>query len=136
MVLRLPPMEGFGTTVRVKNGLPLAGHGAQAVRDAIAAKITALPEHLRKTLTWDQGAETAQHAQLRIDAGMEIHFCDPHSPWLRGTDENTNGLLRQYFPQGDRPGPLRRARARRGRCHPQQPAPQDTRMEDTNRGTR
>jgi IS30 family transposase len=98
MLLHLPPMEGFGTTVRVKNGPPLAGHGAQAVRDAIAAKITALPEHLRKTLTWDQGAEMAQHAQLRIDTGVEIYFCDPHSPWQRGTDENTNGLLRQYFP--------------------------------------
>ena len=100
MLLHLPPMEGFGTTVRVKNGLPLAGHGAQAVRDAIAAKITALPEHLRKTLTWDQGAEMAQHAQLRIDTSVEIYFCDPHSPWQRGTDENTNGLLRQYFPKG------------------------------------
>jgi IS30 family transposase len=100
MLLHLPPMDGFGTTTRVKNGPPLAGHGAEAVRDAIAAKITTLPEHLRKTLTWDQGAEMAQHRQLRIDTGVAIYFCDPHSPWQRGTDENTNGLLRQYFPKG------------------------------------
>ena len=100
MLLHLPPMEGFGTAERVKNGPPLAGHGAQAVRDAIGAKITTLPEQLRKTLTWDQGAEMAQHAQLRIDTGVAIYFCDPHSPWQRGTDENTNGLLRQYFPKG------------------------------------
>jgi IS30 family transposase len=100
MLLHLPPMDGFGTTERVKNGPPLAGHGAEAVRDAIAAKITTLPEQLRKTLTWDQGAEMAQHRQLRIDTGVAIYFCDPHSPWQRGTDENTNGLLRQYFPKG------------------------------------
>jgi transposase, IS30 family len=81
MLLHLPPMEGFGTTVRVKNGPPLAGHGAEAVRDAIAAKITTLPEQLHKTLTWDQGAEMAQHTQLRIDTGVAIYFCDPHSPW-------------------------------------------------------
>jgi IS30 family transposase len=100
MLLHLPPMEGFGVGERVKNGPPLAGHGAEAVRDAIAAKITTLPEQLRRTLTWDQGTEMAQHAQLRIDTGVAIYFCDPHSPWQRGTDENTNGLLRQYFPKG------------------------------------
>jgi IS30 family transposase len=100
MLLHLPPMEGHGTGVRVKNGPPLAGHGAQAVRNAIAAKIVLLPEQLRRSLTWDQGAEMAQHVQLRIDTGLEIYFCDPQSPWQRGTNENTNGLLRQYFPKG------------------------------------
>jgi IS30 family transposase len=74
------------------------GHGAEIVRDAIAAKIATLPEQLRKSLTWDQGAELAQHVQLRIGTGLAIYFCDPRSPWQRGTNENTNGLLRQYFP--------------------------------------
>jgi IS30 family transposase len=99
MLLHLPRMEGHGRP-RVHNGPALAGHGAQAVRDAIASSITTLPERLRRSLTWDQGAEMAQHAQLRIDTGLAIYFCDPQSPWQRGTNENTNGLLRQYFPTG------------------------------------
>ena len=100
MLLHLPRMEGHGTGKSVKNGPALAGHGAKAVRDAIAGTISCLPAHLRRSLTWDQGAEMAQHAQLRIDTGLEIYFCDPQSPWQRGSNENTNGLLRQYFPKG------------------------------------
>jgi len=100
MLLHLPRMEGFGATPYLKNGPPLAGHGAQAVRDAITAQIATLPEQLRRSLTWDQGGEMAQHVQLKIDAGIDVYFCDPHSPWQRPSNENTNGLLRQYFPKG------------------------------------
>jgi IS30 family transposase len=100
MLLHLPRMEGHGKAARVKNGPPLAGYGAEAVRDAIEWTITRLPEQLRRSLTWDQGAEMAQHPRLRIDTGLLIYFCDPHSPWRRGTNEKTNRLLRQYFPKG------------------------------------
>src|SRR6266545_4723902 len=78
MLLHLPRMSGHGAQPRLKNGPALAGHGAEAVRDAISASILTLPEQLRRSLTWDQGAEMAEHAQLRIDAGIEIYFCDPH----------------------------------------------------------
>jgi IS30 family transposase len=101
-LLQLPRRQGHGQP-RMHNGPALAGHGAEAVRDAIACALTTLPQQLRRSLTWDQGAEMAQHAQLRIQAGLAVYFCDPHSPWQRGTNENTNGLLRQYFPQGHRP---------------------------------
>jgi IS30 family transposase len=99
MLLQLAPLDRRGGP-RAKNGPALTGHGAEAVRDAIADAIRTLPEQLRRSLTWDQGAEMAQHAQLRIDTGLEVYFCDPQSPWQRGTNENTNGLLRQYFPKG------------------------------------
>ncbi len=100
MLLHLPRMTGHGEKARMKNGPALAGHGAEAVCEAITRTITCLPEQLRRSLTWDQGAEMAQHARLKIDAGIQVSFCDPPSPWQRGTNENTNGLLRQSFPKG------------------------------------
>jgi IS30 family transposase len=99
MLLHLPPMPGHDGP-KVKNGPPLAGRGAEAVRDGITAQLVTLPEQLRRSLTRDQGAEMTQHAQLTIDSGLRVYFCDPQSPWQRGTNENTNGLLRQYFPKG------------------------------------
>lgn len=100
MLLHLPRMEGHGEGPRVKNGPPLAGLGAEAVRNAVAASVRSLPRELWRSLSWDQGSEIAQHAQLTIDTGLPIYLCDPQSPWQRGTNENTNGLLRQYFPKG------------------------------------
>jgi IS30 family transposase len=96
VLLHLPRMEEYG----MKHGPALAGHGADAVGNAIATSMNELPAQLRKSLTWDQGAEMAQHAKLRVDTGLQIYFCEPRSPWQRGTNENTNGLLRQYFPKG------------------------------------
>ncbi len=78
----------------------VADQRAETVREAITAQILTLPEHLRRSLTWDRGQEMAQHAQFSVDTDIAVYFCDPHSPWQRGSNENTNGLLRQYFPKG------------------------------------
>jgi IS30 family transposase len=81
--------------------LPLPdNHGAEAVEKAIVTKMRELPEHLKRSLTWDRGVEMTRHAQITLAADLPIYFCDPASPWQRGSNENTNGLLRQYFPKG------------------------------------
>ncbi|MBL8776508.1 MAG: IS30 family transposase [Acidimicrobiales bacterium] len=76
------------------------GQSAPSVRDAMTEAIQTLPEALRRSITWDRGKEMAEHAQFSVDTGVDVYFCDPHSPWQRGSNENTNGLLRQYFPKG------------------------------------
>ena len=73
---------------------------AEEVNEALTAKVQELPQALRRSLTWDRGQEMALHAQFTIDTGVKVFFCDPRSPWQRGSNENTNGLLRQYFPKG------------------------------------
>jgi transposase, IS30 family len=88
-------------TTRFTMLVPLpGGHGAPAVAGALTPVIAGLPGALRRSLTWDQGWEMRSHAQIAVAADCEIYFCDPHSPWQRGSNENTNGLLRQYFPKG------------------------------------
>ena len=99
LLLHLPRMDGHDGS-RLKGGPAWAGHGAQAVNDAIAKAIEGLPDKLRRSLTWDQGVEMAHHGRLTAATGVKVYFCQPQSPWQRGTNENTNGLLRQYVPKG------------------------------------
>ncbi|THJ64013.1 IS30 family transposase [Arthrobacter echini] len=100
LLVHLPRLEGWGEKPPVKNGPSLGGYGAVAMNAALTVSMTKLPEQLRKTLTWDRGKELSAHAQFTLDTGTKVFFADPHSPWQRPTNENTNGLLRQYFPKG------------------------------------
>ncbi len=100
ILVHLPRLEGWGEQPAVKNGPALGGYGALAMNAALTASLTTLPIQLRQTLTWDRGKELSGHAQLTLETGTRVFFADPHSPWQRPTNENTNGLLRQYFPKG------------------------------------
>lgn len=99
-LLHLPRVAAYDSQEGIKNDPALAGYGTEAVREAIMGAMSTLPRCLFRSMTWDQGAEMAQHAQLRLDTGLAVYFCNPHSPWQRGTNEKINGLLRQYFPKG------------------------------------
>ena len=99
-LVHLPREEGYGLTTRTKNGPPLAGYGAITMANALKRTVTTLPTQLWQSLTWDRGKELSDHARFTIESGVSVFFADPQSPWQRGTNENTNGLLRQYFPKG------------------------------------
>lgn len=100
MLIHLPREDGYNHKHTVHNGPALAGYGAITMKNALGSVITTLPEQLRRSLTWDRGKEMSAHAQFKIETGVPVYFADPRSPWQRGSNENTNGLLRQYFPKG------------------------------------
>lgn len=100
MLVHLPREEGYRHKETVKNGPALAGYGAITMKNALAHTMSTLPAVMRQSVTWDRGKELSAHVQFRVETGIPVFFADPQSPWQRGTNENTNGLLRQYFPKG------------------------------------
>lgn len=99
MLIHLAREEGHRHKHSVKNGPALAGYGAITMKDALANTMSTLPQQLVRSLTWDRGKEMSAHAQFKVETGIPVFFADPQSPRQRGTNESTNGVLRQYFPK-------------------------------------
>jgi len=100
MLVHLPREQGFHLKQSVKNGPALSGYGAITMKNALTNYMSTLPEQVRKSFTWDRGKELSEHAKFSVETGIPVYFADPRSPWQRGTNENTNGLLPQYIPRG------------------------------------
>ena len=100
ILVHLPREPGYRHKQTPKNGPALAGYGAITMKNALAKSMSTLPQQLRRSLTWDRGKELSAHADFSVETDIPVFFADPQSPWQRGTNENTNGLLRQYFPKG------------------------------------